>query len=1838
MADPEELIIYKCKYWNEFEPPECLHWDSVGHICTFEDSEGDSSPTYYPYCNYIGTASNCSEYNSTGEVIPMCVLPDPSRHTCNRATGDKWVPYPTASKDEDGELVLATLDFSTITGYNGGLCDGAGKDVTCKGYNPAHMSFGMLAPGDEDDNDIDMLNGGKYSTIAEIGTRTPIDYVIRNLMAKLGCCYWWNGPAGVFVVKQEETTDFVTGEVIISYSVLLEGSWLCTCDGKDEYKTFADDGSPPCNGCKQTCPNYTGICWEYCIDDKMRSGDPILCEHVHELRYYVRQNAWTVESLNKYFYDEGFIYAWKGDLSDKGPMGNITYQFDALTGGIESYEIGAIKTYMDSFLFLDIKSELLLLTEGTEVDSKASSFPTLVSDLNDMPLAPVIMNRFIEVDGLKYFEITGLFKNNLLIFGKTFYSAKNYSVYILNLSDKYIRGVIPKEVLEQDFMVDIELTLGKTKFSEFYNSFKNILNAIINTGSGKAFFSTLNSEATFACNVEMVTSENSYYGTDQNDLIVIQNTPDGIEYSKMSFNKAFVGGALVQTNFTLEGSGKTHSPYDFTQGFYANINHNGSITFEFCPIAGSCYSSRCDRFYNDMEMADMATANAEPPDLPTLYRGFKLYKIYIDNYILENGSKDGSEISDVSISDCEFTQLSPDGYVLINLNSKHINSVFGPWEVDSIIVYNSLGNCEMEIVYHGSDGLIGPNQLIVKPKDMTKFVAVCNDTSIVLKNICYYDKRSHDQSPVIDDGWISEEVVSENYNISYVKDRSSLTVGGGAGLLSSFTLVDFQFMMVPSVVIVGIEGRPMTQYRTKPLGWVKQPYCPDVEINYSWSASYNKFQNVPSCYCCGSHKGYSAEGSNSHYLLPPCGDHDISSITNVGPMWWPYDNCAEIYNYNIINSLGYGSMDIVGLFKMDGLHGSHDMRMLGPENSFAYTGYGCNFLKRCTCDWRTYIETKVGDNVFTGWARYRGGNSGDIGAWLANGEALPKFGNVDRVEMLTYRTMDKRQYEYSSDGGETWSIGWELMPAFMAFTDVDFTKEGGNFWDYGASAVGPDVVNPLGMYKATNLDGCSINEFVNDEERFRFEDVFESRTLLGDWISYPRSAIRRTKDGKAVTQWYEFKTASSGDYIQWAWRGPWTPVERNITYFNSLFYSALVLDEISRIKGPFFKIGGVLKGRFSFLTIEYPDYMYDWTGMELIKVIDEGVHLIKFTAPEKDEYTGEYAGGFELQLDDGPVRCFDLLEGTWQCESSVEQSEDQAEACNTALYMECTNNPDFVSEEEEEDSDSDYAKNDFWSSDVTLFGTGYENADKATAEADGRCCVTYTTPTDEGDLEIENKEYFQRGLNVSIDSSAVVPASLPISTVYLYEHLFVADPFVCGTVNTFTNLYLTGQQHSVGRAVVTFQYGSELYVPEPYEEGEESEEGEDVPDSYKYFHAPQIIIFSWDYEDGIEEIGRSEEVELYDGVDGVLEEKTLVVNWTNSIDYLFAGKKGVIIEVCNTPSQSKIDSLNKVNKERYEKSATDGVNLISLINCELYEDKIVSAVEEIKTWERKFYISTGGSGDAAPHKDRALGVIPNYRSTVYQKDRVFKIAGSEADEFNMISKTRSRLLRKTYTNETPVSGELELMEKEQERLYNEALGTLPDIVTMTPIVPPGLYKVLQDYNLTFYSKASFTMTNTVTLPIASINSFEPMSGEGYTWLDSNYAQSRCDGGGDCGFGVMSTTFTYQYFPLDANADLHLLLSTAGNALGAYESSATVLLETRLYTYQLLMSNGYFNKYTSKNEYGKIWVDVDSGLIFPTITPRGEDTASSSVLGTVFDAIKSWFWSFIDNMRSMLGIG
>jgi hypothetical protein len=1832
LTTDETKPINKCQYWSIHEPLQCVYWDDSYKICTYAETKiqeaadagettelGDLTlPSKAPYCNLIGTHLSCSMYESPspGSKKPRCILPDPERHVCNRETGKKWVYSKGNHVDEetgkDSVLDLSgyeVLEFSfdAINGYNDGNCDGSGTDTTCSGYSPYHMGFGRLVASDDTDF---TTPPGVFSPISDFELKLPFNFVIYNIRAVLSKCRWWQDSYSPFIVNDEGVVE-------------LSSVWTCyNPNDTSIHSDFSDEFGAPCNGCKPECDYYSGICWEYCVDEYMRDGDPILAEQVHEIRYYFRENNWKKEQIERYFADEGNIYSWHGNYTESSTKseegeesedskhrylkGDISLVYGE-DGFVKEYEIPSYKTYMENFDVFNVESEHLILSEGTKVDDKLNNFPTLVRQLEILSLDPIIKNRFDANRVLTYSDDEGnmsffdgdlIFESNLLghanmmVYGKVFYEEP---VFAINISDKEIYSVMPKLIYNYDCMLDIRIDLGEKNFSKFYSLFSNIIELLKKIKPEKVVSDILpKTNSSFITEVPILYSNDTYSGLNENIIMVFQESPDGIVFSKLKFYREFVGGLLIQNEFKIEGEldKKTNQPKDYTKDFMAQVNKNGLISFKFSPFMSYNFNPKVSYFYNDLYIPKEYSPTQTQPDTPTLYVGSKLYKITKEIYIITLA--DGPD-------EVELYQLGSDGYMLINLLDIRINNVVKPWEVESI---ESVGeeSFEFEIVYHGSEGKLAPNQAIIRPKDPSNFKSICHGGgSVVLKNLSYYEKRSYDEVPEIGDWDTNEVIENENYNYSYV-DVGELE-NTYEDSTHHFIIRNFKFTMVPSVVIQGRSGRNFTQYRTKPIGWCKQPYCQDVEIKYKWKANYIQWENHSDrgmCNCCGGYYQRNA-GPRVFYQEPPCGDHDIFSVTKKGPMWWPYTMCESYETYNLVNNLDNYSVDAIGLFKevnQDGekLHGDHDMRMLGPETKVAYHGDGCNFLIKCTCDWRTYNAYKSGENVFVGWSRIRGFVSDtELTMMEKEGEVLPKFGNFNRPNMLSYRTIDSWQYTYSNDG-VGWFVDWMVMPAYASFTKIDFTLNNDDImWNYGAGQYGTPVVNPLGLYLCSDMDGHSGNEVIDLNNRLRFEQVFNCR-LCVDGIRYPSTTgdyVKTRKQGK-IYPWYEFKKYpvvflgdgfdpndpssysiednGEGGYddrlIQWAWQEVWKPLERS--YGTSIYDSIKSINEkledpFYNVKGPFFKEDGNNVGMLGIINIEHPDYKYDFKNEEHRLVVFEGQHEIKFHAPEKDSETGEYDGYIAISIDSGPKRGINW-EGQWLSDSDP----DVDEKYNVSLYDNCIGDGSLPL------YNANYGVISMWSDRVTLFAEDWSEE-----PSDDRMIKYYHINNDE---EYEVREYFNRGLNVTLNSSKMVGGTLPTEKTITDPEISLGDLdtiYVCGVTEYeyLGYIFLEDGKKSITSVEISFSFGAKFI--------DEDEKHMEV------YHIPQISIFR--SPDGIEQgdlLYETNELEFYKQEDDTIDfnTKKVVLDWENSLDYIGDGDNGVVIRFRVTPTNEELEALSENEKASYDKN----INFIEPTVVDVFEEVLVNASEFIYTWERRYYVSHAKVENPPQGKEEdsnVFGPRNNHKSTVWQRDTNEGIHGAEGSEnpMKMHSKTYSRFVYEITEDKTPVVGSVPQMERKQKELYDKAISEDVYDSMMNHIVPPGMSELLSNAMIYYKPFDNLYLHNSLLNELAEINHFDTMNGEGYLYLPGEPNNDKCTRS-YCE-GTAPPAWLYNFVAQDPNADTRY--SGRGYTspfIALYTGTATML--QRLHFAEVVRSNVLGPLYGASTE-NKIWKDPEN---------------------------------------------
>jgi hypothetical protein len=1089
--------------------------------------------------------------------------------------------------------------------------------------------------------------------------------------------------------------------------------------------------------------------------------------------------------------------------------------------------------------------------------------------------------------------------------------------------------------------------------------------------------------------------------------------------------------------------------------------------------------------------------------------------------------------------------LNSSGYILIEVpddiedesgENKKVSNAVHEWEIGKIeIIYADGDRCELEIHEHSSNNRLPVNQIVVKPVNMNLFKALCfyKGDIIQLNHVYTYEKRSFGETTSGDVEEI-EEYANPSAHITQtcIGDIAKLS-GGGEG--SEYGLRKYSTGKVIGAVFKGRSGRSIGQSKTKMLTWVKQPYCPDVEIRYSWKANYDKFELHPcGCTCVGPVKevvlgstNYNKPDHTKHYYMPECGDHNTHFFRKTGTMWYPYIQCAYFASYNIIDQYTY-SVGIMGAFtETDSggnyIHGKHDLRMLGPPDHQAWNcGIPCWF-SACPCDVVPCNAHKVGENIFVGYARIRSSVSDyELAFWAEYGDTLPKFtldfDKVYRPFLRSYRAMDHVDYYFYTGGFPPFVKKWRWMPSYMFFSEVDITQRLDMYESYDSDA--GVSLHPFSMFRAdTTIDNVLLRETVDNDHRYKFEQIF--RVLGSSDLAYPRVDGIYTQYTKENRPWFEFLSypENPSKTIHWAWREEWSLLKRSVksTLQETLSYQ----EDDLLIKGPFVNsIEYGTHGKFIFLDIQYPDYRYDAYLKEFQLTCDEGSEespcVIKFIAPEKNDY-GEYEGYPKIQLNNGKERCFDW-DGVWDPEDGVEDE------CNKELYETCTEDP--------------------WVSNVTIFDTGYDDKTTVTAKNEGREIIT------QDDFGDEVKTYFQRGLNITIDSSkfSYLPLQLEKADQYNIKYNRVGDFEIyedeteglvdewLTTTELFNqdNSYITYTCSGIGYHVEISHYFDEKLRRigkvklSCFCGFEKIEATKDEPEKKILYHLPQISIYK--ASNGGEVIGNL----LYQSNGMVLynesNEGELVVKeymWNNIIADMKDGFDSVIVRLRVAPTESEKANynLNLVYNNYYHAVRIDSI--------ELYDETLVDAVEYIIPRERKYYVSYGDYGDHPPQGDgthRLLRNIPKDYSTTWQKDSEQGIVGLEnsGGELEFMNKCRGRFVYDIIEDKTPLptASDLARAEKEQSRLHNmAAFEKGSSTFFLSTCTPPGLKEYLENNDMSnpFESWEGVRFINDIIFPLATLNEVAPYSPGGHSWIPSDPYINRV-----CG----PETFSYDYFNHD----------------------------------------------------------------------------------------------------------
>jgi len=862
MALTSQNITKVCKYWCTNEPEVCSYWDDKNKKCINNSEE--LRPTYFPDCNLIGTSHQCNLYTGT-KIKARCILPDPLRGGTNKKTGKKWI-----TRDPDNRKIF--IGFDDITSYgDDGLCNadpeskgdgygvGNGLSSLCAGYNPNQLEFGNYF------NDL------------------PLDLQILNLCARLGRCVWWASEASTFELNDN-------GGVIYPQSMCVH-----TDDKTDEFKTLKYNEELgifilPCNGASSSCPFYTGIKWVYCVTTKLYPGCEVLAEQIQEIRYYFKKNSWTDEYFSDTFYNPD-IYAWdksKGYQVEKinSEVTNSTNIYFSSYNQIPSV-ISVIEVKIPKFSSFNLEFRNIELTKGTKEKEINVDYPTLIEQLPSLiALPPLILNVFDTEEGddgvadedvedgadaqvneqkTNIFELVDVYDSTILIFGETKYY--NSQPYAINLTLEDTTG-FPVELHIYESLFDIKKNISSKSYDDVYNRIDNRLTYYINynqkslgiDNTPQNDYNIVSGE--FFINIETVIGDNT--------IVVFDKGSGSWEYSKINVKKNYHGVVIAQTEFHVESTGKNieYPPY-YPASFCGAENptnpDNKRITFDLKTFGTG--GTEISHVYNDYVIEndnnekkyeagyipyevithENITLDYDNGDIVTIGNGGYLLLIVPDpdrllHSIYRSWTIDDAKTDEEIVLTLEYTpqQQKVDNVGNVVAGQKSIN-----------VLESEATNKSFELeVFMRADNYLPNNQLIVRPKDITKISSIGPGCFITISKIVIYEKKSFgDESEGNETDYIKQsveidgedEIISKNDVLCKNETQFEL-INKTRGKLTSIT---DETLFIAVVFKSTITGRILGITRTKMIVWVRHPSCRAVPIFYKWGTEYEEYDLVP---------------------------------------------------------------------------------------------------------------------------------------------------------------------------------------------------------------------------------------------------------------------------------------------------------------------------------------------------------------------------------------------------------------------------------------------------------------------------------------------------------------------------------------------------------------------------------------------------------------------------------------------------------------------------------------------------------------------------------------------------------------------------------------------------------------------------------------------------------------------------------------------------------------------------------------------------------------------------------------------------------------------------------
>ena len=1378
--------LIACQYWIKGLGTVCDYWDGEAGKCTYEIKSKDYPSGYNNgYCDFLGRRDTCDKYTGiTDTENYACIAPNIFLSGLGKVAGKSSTGY-----------TYAPIPINEIKGYCDGQCDGQGRGTGCDGtpgespiicnyYRPWQMGFGSVEPRQVKDAIINIaldgtitLDPAQYQRLLNdvfdpMGRRLPFAFEIYNLRAQFQKCAYWNNDYGSYF--NIGSTGYVSSDED------LESLCSCPSEASRPYCTlknptgggtqewlmqdvWSEANTVICNGAKPECPCYTGE-WVYCDDLHMVTGMRITANQIFELRFWA--SAWASQEEYDAFYEEkpnwqdtptASIYTFKewkklgSTVSDSIMKGRILSM--CMPVPLNSRRFVPVNLISDEPILFGAKGQVNADSGTTAPGDGQIYFPSLIrhpdvtSDIQYIDIIYPYANFDPwnqEVCGGSQQEAKGI-KRGVSIDGDTISvigsTIRNRTVYAFNLSmvinrmtEWFEHWNISKISNQRAASLD-----GFSPREKFFERLEDFIDNLYKVNPNNIHSTVSDQYGYFK-----VGPLNLKYGEENRIIICVKFGDTSWDFRVRPVESMWYGGLLLQNSFEHEGTG-----YGLPTAFAPNANIESEIIV---------YPE------NARSLSD-SNSNFEC-SLRSIMHSFSVkYK----NHLLEEHSVWTYSYRKVKLTETviNWTRIGNGGHIWAELADTNINSIF-EWGIESAVMSRTStgeegegesatapiscleegsGQVDMEEVeieeFVSGKVSVSPSACVLKPKDGNPRIFFNDEWNLIIE---YWYKEISDTDTestnieIVHPDFSNEFTHFVESNLDIEINQNNITIRNVYNQTIALT-----------AIFEDEEGRIVTVFPTKMLTQVNKVECRSEEIFYRYEGPSKQHKLSPDTGGTRFREKGTIELDGDgpvHYYTPPCGDHENGSQGNKdGPMWYPYNSCADCDFYKAWGVAAYctawfrcagGDNPETNLVRYCGPPLKKAWALPAPSLAFCHTGFKYR-----------YSDMSAGNVIFTGYANIVPWV--DVNEYAANRWSLPPFGNRGREFVVKYLSQDYH-YHVSVKGGRR-STASDWVPVVPNIND--FSIPIGYFDEESfISNSGFEHTNQLNFLRSI-LIGENVVDF-----RRRFEDVLGVR---GIWrATYPKLVEQGVLTHAAH---YYFKESD----IAWVWRERWKDIEYLST--RELYFA----------------------------NYERPDYVYDDETMEHRFICSEDSYTIQYTAPEFSS-DGELDKYPSIRLGNGPKRYFNIIYDDYDSNSNCVWMDEGSGVVDGSTS-------DLTSDGEKEENiyekTSPNTAGSKWIHDENcIFEEGavdnYEEAETA-----GRVIQTYDV------FGESSKTYWNRGIIVDIDISSLKYLPYEEGDVESFASEFTPGPDENGmwTVSFETNTVSVPKTMCISKIIVSGYWG-----------------------------------------------------------------------------------------------------------------------------------------------------------------------------------------------------------------------------------------------------------------------------------------------------------------------------------------------------------------------------------------------------------------------------------------------